>query len=80
MENKNRLALFIIAVFASMMLIVSCGKNKEGAITSERNVPDSALTDSIPSSGENEFQQDQVPEGRTEQLDSLKDSTDRKPK
>jgi hypothetical protein len=78
MKNKNRFAFFTVAAFASVMLIVSCGKNKDNAITRERNVPDSALTDSVAVSGEDEFQDDQVPEGRTEQLDSTKDSTNRK--
>jgi hypothetical protein len=75
---KSRIAFILVAVFASFMLLVSCGKSSNNAPTSERNVPDSALTDSIPSSGEDEFQQDEVPEGRTEQLDSMPDSVDRK--
>lgn len=78
MEKKNCLAFVVAAGFASMMLLASCGKNKEGAVSKERNVPDSALTDSIPSSGENEFQQDDVPEGNADQLDSMPDSTNRK--
>jgi hypothetical protein len=78
MEKKKCLAFTTVTVFVSMMLLVSCGKNKEGAITSERNVPDSALTDSIKPSGDYEFQNDQVPEGTTEQLDSIPDSTGRK--
>lgn len=78
MEKKTRFAFFIVALFTSMMLTVSCGKNKEGAITKERNVPDSALTDSIQQSGDYEFQNDQVPEGMPDQLDSIPDSTNRK--
>ncbi|MEI9921551.1 MAG: hypothetical protein WDO14_22590 [Bacteroidota bacterium] len=79
MKKKNAFAFFTVLAFASFMLLVSCGKNKDNAVTSERNVPDSALTDAIPASGENEYQSDQVPQGRTEQLDSLKDSVDRRP-
>ncbi len=60
-------------------MLLSCGKPKDNAVTSERDVPDSALTESKHSSGENESQQDQVPEGTTEQLDSLKDSINRRP-
>jgi len=78
MGKKLSLAFSIVVVFASMMLIVSCGRNKDGAVTSERNVPDSALTDSIKSSGDYEFQNDQVPQGMPEQLDSIPDSTGRK--
>jgi hypothetical protein len=79
MEKKNRFAFAIVVVFASIMLLASCGKSKENAVTSGRNVPDSALTDSIPSSGEDEFQQDVTPQGRSNQMDSVKDSTNRKP-
>jgi hypothetical protein len=78
MKKRNCFAFFIVMSFATLMLL-SCGKPKDNAVTSERNVPDSALTDSIPASGEDEYQNDQVPEGRTEQLDSVKDSTNRRP-
>jgi hypothetical protein len=79
MEKKNRFAFLIVVSFVWLMIVASCGKPKDNAVTKERNVPDSALTDSIPESGENEYQNDQVPEGRTEQLDSMKDSTNRRP-
>lgn len=59
------------------MMLSSCGKSNPP--TSESDVPDSALTDSIPASGENEYQQDVAPQGRTEQLDSVRDTVDRKP-
>jgi hypothetical protein len=78
MEKKTRFAFFIMAIFTSMMLTVSCGRNKEGAITKEHNVPDSALTDSIRQSGDYQFQEDQVPQGLPDQLDSMPDSTDQK--
>lgn len=78
MKTKIEVSFLIVALFTSMLLIVSCGKNKEGAITNERNVPDSALTDSIRQSGDYEFQDDQVPQGLPDQLDSVPDSTNRK--
>jgi hypothetical protein len=75
--KKNSFGFLIVLVFTSFMVLVSCGKSNPPDSASE--VPDSALTDSIPASGENEFQQDVVPQGRTEQLDSTRDSVDRKP-
>lgn len=74
---KSPFSFFIVLVFASFMVLVSCGKTNPP--TSEKDVPDSALTDSVPPSGENEFQQDVAPQGRTEQLDSTRDTVDRKP-
>jgi hypothetical protein len=72
MKSPGKLIAFILVVtFASFMLLVSCGKSNPP--TSENEVPDSALTDSIPASGEDEYQQDLAPEGRTEQLDSIRD-------
>jgi hypothetical protein len=77
---KSNVAFVLVLIFATMMVMVSCGgNNKDNAITSEKNVPDSALTDSIPASGEDAYQQDVAPKGRTEQLDSTRDSVDRKP-
>jgi hypothetical protein len=73
---KSSFSFFIVLIFASFMVLVSCGKTNPP--TSEKDVPDSALTDSIPVSGENEFQQD-VTQGKAEQLDSVKDTVDRKP-
>lgn len=75
---KRASALISIFAFASSLFLASCGNNSKPP-TSEKDVPDSALTDSLPSSGENEFQQDVAPQGRTNQIDSLKDSVQRKP-
>ena len=75
---KSRFAFFIVLTFASALFLSSCGNNSKPP-TSEKDVPDSALTDSVPSSGENEFQQDVAPQGRTNQIDSLSDSVNRKP-
>jgi len=74
---KSSFSFFIVLIFASFMILVSCGKTNPP--TSEKDVPDSALTDSVPASGENEYQQDVTPQGRTGQLDSTKDTVDRKP-
>lgn len=74
---KPSFAFISIFVFVSFMVLVSCGKSNPPE--SERDVPDSALTDSIPASGENEYQQDVAPQGRTEQLDTIVDAVDRKP-
>jgi hypothetical protein len=74
---KPQLAFLIVLIFASFMVFTSCGNPRTS--TSEKDVPDSALTDSIPASGENEYQQDLEPEGRTEQLDSARDTVGRKP-
>lgn len=75
---KPTAALITIFAFASSLFLTSCGNNSKPP-TSEKDVPDSALTDSIPVSGENEYQQDVAPQGRTNQIDSLSDSVDRKP-
>ena len=74
---KSRFAFVFVLIFASVMLLVSCGKPKTP--DSPNEVPDSALTDSVPASGENEFQQDVTSQGRTEQIDSTKDTVNRKP-
>lgn len=59
------------------MVMVSCGKSNPP--DSQREVPDSAVTDSLPPSGENEYQQDLAPQGRTEQIDTIRDTVERKP-
>lgn len=73
--RKNRFALIFVLIFASFMVSISCGQKNPPE--SKKDVPDSALTDSIPASGENEYQQDVQPQGRTEQLDSIGDTTRR---
>lgn len=72
---KPRFALIFILIFALFMVLISCGKSNPPE--SEKDVPDSALTDSIPPSGENEFQQDVAPQGRTNQIDTINDTTQR---
>ena len=72
---KSRFALILVLIFASFMVLISCGKTNPP--DSKNEVPDSTLTDSIPASGENEYQQDVQPAGRTNQIDSLPDSTGR---
>lgn len=64
---KPTAALITIFVFASSLFLTSCGNNSKPP-TSEKDVPDSALTDSIPVSGENEFQQ----QDETKPVDTLK--------
>jgi hypothetical protein len=73
---KSPFSFFIVLIFASFMVLVSCGKTNPPM--SEKDVPDSALTDSIPVSGENEYQQD-VTQGKTGEIDTTKDTVDRKP-
>jgi hypothetical protein len=77
MKTKKSWATIIVATFASVMVLVSCGKSEQAR--SDKNVPDSAINDSVPPSGENEYQNDLQPQGTPNQLDTLKDTVDRKP-
>lgn len=74
---KSRFAFLFVVIFASFMVLVSCGKSNPP--DSAKEVPDSAVTDSIPASGENEYQQDVVPQGNPSQLDTTRDTVNRKP-
>jgi len=59
---------------ALLILLASCSRGER--TKSEKNVPDSAINDSVPASGENEYQNDLEPKN---EIDSIPDSTGRKP-
>jgi hypothetical protein len=74
--NRFR-ALAIVGTFASAFLLVSCGRGEQAQ--SDRDSADSVINDSVPSSGENEYQNDLQPAGTPQQLDSTTDTVNRKP-
>lgn len=76
MKNKKRFAIIIVVLFASVLLLISCGRSER---TDDRSDSlDSLVNDSVPLSGENEYQQDIVPQGLPKQIDSLsKDSVEK---
>jgi hypothetical protein len=72
MKTNKRWALIIIAIFTSVMLLISCGTGEKRQ--SDKDSADSVINDSVPASGENEFQNDLQPAGQPNQLDSATDS------
>jgi len=66
-----------VAVFSSAFLLVSCGRGEQAR--SDRDSADSVINDSVPPSGENEYQNDLQPQGTPQQLDSTNDTVNRKP-
>jgi hypothetical protein len=77
MKTTKRWALMLVILFASVMLLVSCGRGEQAR--SDRDSADSVINDSVPSSGENELQNDLQPQGTPQQLDSMRDSVNRRP-
>lgn len=71
MKTRKIWANIVVVAFLGLM---SCGKGEQAK--SEGDPADSLVNDSVPPSGENELQSDLQPQT---QLDTVMDTTDRKP-
>jgi hypothetical protein len=74
MKSKKTLASFFVMILTTVMITISCGPSKQDQAKS-----DSTVVDSLPAEGENAAQQDIVPQTLPSQLDTMRDSVDRKP-
>ncbi len=74
MKFRETSAAGFVVVLTIFMITISCGPAKK-----DEARRDSTVVDSVPASGENEFQQDVVPQSLPSQLDSVPDTVNRKP-
>lgn len=70
MKTKNICASLVVIVFLGL---TSCGKGEQAR---SDDPADSLVNDSVPPSGENEYQSDLEPQA---ELDTIPDSTGRRP-